>query len=134
TTYEKTQPFAKAIADLLEKQHPDRVEADMAKTLRGGKVFIDWSQNSDFKTTVCVYSLRAKQKRPFVSMPFTWDEVERACKKEDASTFYLDPVAALERLGKVGDLFEPVLQLKQKIPAKFEKALGGIKAVKKGED
>src|SRR5688500_4018773 len=74
TSYEKTQPFAKAIAELLEREHPERVEAQMAKELRKGKVFIDWSQNSDFKTTVCVYSLRAKQTTPYVSMPFTWEE------------------------------------------------------------
>ena len=82
TTYEKTQPFAKAIAELLEREHPDRVESEMAKALRTGKVFIDWSQNSEFKTTVCVYSLRAKRETPYASMPFTWEEVERACKKE----------------------------------------------------
>ncbi|HEV8544441.1 MAG TPA: non-homologous end-joining DNA ligase, partial [Verrucomicrobiae bacterium] len=128
-TYEKTRPFAKAIAELLEKQHPDRVEADMAKALRGGKVFIDWSQNSDFKTTVCVYSLRAKKTLPFVSMPFTWDEVERAGQQEDASAFYRDPKAALKRLEERGDLFEPILKLKQKIPAQFEKAIGSIKPV-----
>lgn len=122
-TYEKTQPFAKAIADWLEKEHPERVEAQMAKNLRKGKVFIDWSQNSEFKTTVCVYSLRAKRERPYVSMPFTWDEVERACKKDDAAAFYLEPDTALKRLAKLGDLFEPVLKLKQKLPAKFEKVI-----------
>jgi len=126
TTYEKTKPFAKAIADLLEKEHPDRVEAQMAKKARKGKVFIDWSQNSESKTTVCVYSLRARQ-RPFVSLPFTWEEIERACKNDDRSTFYIEPDEALERLEKKGDLFEPVLKLKQKLPAKFEKLIAGIK-------
>ena len=127
TSYEKTQPFAKAIAELLEREHPEQVEAQMAKALRKGKVFIDWSQNSDFKTTVCVYSLRAKRERPFVSMPFTWEELERACKKEDGSVFYLEPDEALKRMEKRGDLFEPVLKLKQKLPAKFEKMIGEVK-------
>jgi bifunctional non-homologous end joining protein LigD len=127
TSYEKTQPFAKAIAELLEREHPERVEAQMAKELRKGKVFVDWSQNSDFKTTVCVYSLRAKRETPYVSMPFTWDELERACKKQDSSGLFLEAGAALERMEKMGDLFEPVLKLKQKLPAKFEKLLGNVK-------
>jgi bifunctional non-homologous end joining protein LigD len=125
-TYEKTQAFAKAIAELLEKEHPDRVEAEMAKALRTGKVFIDWSQNSEFKTTVCVYSLRAKRETPYVSMPFTWEEVERACKKDDRDRFYLEPDEALKRIEKMGDLFEPVLTLKQKLPAKFAELLGKV--------
>lgn len=122
-TYEKTQPFAKAIADYLQREHPEDVEAQMAKNLRAGKVFIDWSQNSDFKTTVCVYSLRAKRDIPFVSMPFTWQEVERFCKKDDVEAFYYEPEAALKRMEKLGDLFEPVLSLKQKIPSKIGQAL-----------
>ena len=126
TSYEKTQPFAKAIAELMEKEHPDRVESEMAKALRTGKVFIDWSQNSEFKTTVCVYSLRAKRETPFVSMPFSWEEVERACKNEDRDMFYLPADAALKRMEKLGDLFEPVLTLKQKLPAKFEQMLGKV--------
>ena len=68
-TYEMTQPFAKAIAELVERQLPKRVVSAMAKTLRRGKVLIDWSQNSDFKTTVCVYAMRAKTGGPFISMP-----------------------------------------------------------------
>jgi len=123
TSYEKTQPFAKAIAELLEREHPDCVESEMAKALRTGKVFIDWSQNSEFKTTVCVYSLRAKRETPYVSMPFTWEEVERACKKNDREMFYLEPAEALKRIQKSGDLFEPVLTLKQKLPANFAKLL-----------
>ena len=125
-TYEKTQPFAKAIAELLEREHPDRVESEMAKALRTGKVFIDWSQNSEFKTTVSVYSLRAKRETPYVSMPFTWEEVERACKNDDRDMFYFEPDEALKRLEKVGDLFEPVLSLKQKLPAKFGQLLGKV--------
>jgi bifunctional non-homologous end joining protein LigD len=122
-TYEKTTPFARATADYLEREHPELVESQMARHLREGKVFIDWSQNVNFKTTVCVYSLRAKRDIPFVSMPFTWEEVEAACKKDEADAFYYEPEEALARIEKVGELFAPVLKVKQKIPAKFEQAL-----------
>ena len=74
-TYEMSQPFAKTIAELVEQQLPDQVVSAMAKTLRRGKVLIDWSQNSDFKTTVCVYAMRAKEGGPFISMPVTWEEL-----------------------------------------------------------
>ena len=122
-TYEKTQPFAKAIADHLEKMHPERVVAGMAKNIRGGKVFIDWSQNTEHKTTVVVYSLRAKREQPYVSMPFAWDEVEEACRKNDAAAFYYTAEEALERMEAKGDLFEPVLTCRQKIPANYQKTL-----------
>lgn len=124
--YEQTQMFARAIAELMERQHPDQVESEMAKALRTGKVFIDWSQNSEFKTTVSVYSLRAKRETPYVSMPFTWEEVERACKKGDRDMFYLEPEEALKRIEKLGDLFAPVLTLKQKLPKKFAEMLGKV--------
>ena len=133
TTYEKTQPFAKAIAELLEREHPDRVESEMAKKLRSGKVFIDWSQNSEFKTTVSVYSLRAKRETPYVSMPFTWEEVERACKNDDREMFYLEPDEAIKRIEKVGDLFEQVLTLKQKLPGKFAELIGDLELPKLAE-
>ena len=68
-TYEVTQPFARTVAELLEQEHRALVVARMAKSLRGGKVFIDWSQNADHKTTVAAYSLRATRDRPFVSLP-----------------------------------------------------------------
>ena len=71
-TYEVTQPFAKAVAELVTQQIPNRALSQMAKARRRGKVFIDWSQNSDFKTTVCVYSIRAKHDEPLISMPVTW--------------------------------------------------------------
>src|SRR5262249_24739981 len=111
-TYAQTQPFAHAIAQLLAHEHPKLALADMAKALRAGRVFIDWSQNSDFKTTVGVYSLRAKRPQPFVSMPVTWDELKSA----EAADLEFPPEAALERIEKIGDLFAPVLKLKQKLP------------------
>jgi bifunctional non-homologous end joining protein LigD len=115
-TYELTQPFARSLAQLLENDHPDLVVSEMAKSARTGKVFIDWSQNADHKTTVGVYSLRAKRERPFVSMPVTWEELERARKRGDAKDLYFEPEAALARLQKLGDLFAPVLKLKQHLP------------------
>jgi bifunctional non-homologous end joining protein LigD len=88
----------------------------MAKQVREGKVFIDWSQNSAHKSTVCVYSLRAKKETPFASMPMTWDEIERAIKTKKGEEFLFDPDAAIARVEKLGDLFAPVLKLKQKLP------------------
>ncbi len=80
-SYDQTKPFAHELARMLERAHPDKVVSDMKKALRTGKVLVDWSQNDDHKTTVCVYSLRAKE-RPTVSTPVRWDEVEACLKKE----------------------------------------------------
>src|SRR6185436_10251465 len=80
TNYERTKQFAHTLAERLEREHPDRVVSRMQKSLRKGKVLIDWSQNDDHKTTVCVYSLRAKE-TPTVSTPVTWDEVAAGAKQ-----------------------------------------------------
>jgi bifunctional non-homologous end joining protein LigD len=117
STYDSTQPFARSVAQLIEKREPKLVVSEMPKQKRMGKVFIDWSQNADYKTTVGVYSLRAKQQRPFVSMPVTWDELERVLKRSKTEELYFEPKAALARLEKVGDLFADVLNLKQSLPA-----------------
>lgn len=114
-TYDQTKPFARGIARLLEGQHPDQVVSDMKKALRGNKVFVDWSQNDDYKTTVCVYSLRAKE-QPTVSTPVTWNEVAHCLKKQDPELLVFTSDRALERVEKYGDLFEPVLKLKQRLP------------------
>jgi bifunctional non-homologous end joining protein LigD len=119
-TYDATTPFAKTVAELLEQQHPKLVVSQMSKALRKNRVMIDWSQNSQSKTTVCVYSMRAKRNEPFISMPVTWKELESAHRKKDFSGLYFTPDAALKRLKKLGDLFEPVLTLKQKLPKAFE--------------
>lgn len=114
-TYEQTKPFAKAIAQLLEERHPDLVVSDMKKALRVNKVFVDWSQNDDYKTTVNVYSLRAKD-QPTVSTPVSWNEVENCLKKSDPELLVFTSDKVLQRVEKSGDLFEPVLKLKQKLP------------------
>lgn len=113
-TYEQTKPFALAIAQHLEALEPKLVLSNMKKELRTGKVFVDWSQNDDHKTTVCVYSLRARE-RPTVSTPLTWDEVE-AHHRGKLKTLAFTSDEVLERVERLGDLFAPVLELKQALP------------------
>jgi bifunctional non-homologous end joining protein LigD len=115
TTFDRTKLFSHALAQLLEHDHPEHVVSDMKKNIRGGKVFVDWSQNDEHKTTIAVYSLRARE-RPTVSTPVRWDEVERALKKKDASLLVFEAKQVIARFEKQGDLFEPVLELKQKLP------------------
>src|SRR5579872_1060144 len=115
-TYDATRPFARRVAQLLEREHPEHVISEMSKAVRHEKIFIDWSQNADFKTTVGVYSMRAKREEPYISMPVTWDEL-RTAKKPEALNF--DPASALKRLAKIGDLYAPLINLKQKLPAKL---------------
>lgn len=112
-TYQRTKAFAKAVAEALEHELPDLVVSKMLKKLRKGKVLVDWSQNDDHKTTVNVYSLRARE-RPTVSTPLTWAEVKTAVKRGNAPVF--DAGQVLKRLKKHGDLFAPVLTLEQKLP------------------
>ena len=96
TTYDVTKPFARSVAERMEREHPDRVVSKMEKRLRVGKVLVDWSQNDRHKTTVCVYSLRAKE-RPTVSTPLRWEEVGQALKKRKSETLSFLWDAALER-------------------------------------
>jgi bifunctional non-homologous end joining protein LigD len=112
-TYTRTKAFAHAVAQALESQFPDLVVSKMLKKLRHGKVLVDWSQNDDHKTTVNVYSLRAKE-TPTVSTPVTWEEVAASVRKKKPLIF--DHKAVLRRLKKHGDLFAPVLTLQQKLP------------------
>jgi len=118
-TYEVTQPFAKSIAQLLAREHPNLIVSEMPKAKRRGKVFVDWSQNAEYKSTVAVYSLRAKANRPFVAMPVSWNDLTEAIKKGDAAKLFIEPDLALRRLKKIGDLFAPVLKLKQTLPEPF---------------
>jgi bifunctional non-homologous end joining protein LigD len=131
TSYDQTKPFAHALARLLEHDHPEMVVSDMKKAIRTGKVFVDWSQNDDHKTTIAVYSLRARE-RPTVSTPVSWEEVERCLKKKDASLLVFEADQVLERIKKLGDLFAPVLTIKQKLP-KFPSE-GGIDIAAQGEE
>ena len=113
--YEATKAFAHAMARLLEERHPELVVSEMKKNVRNGKVFIDWSQNDEHKTTVSVYSLRARE-RPTVSTPVTWEEVEQVHRKKNAEMLVFEAAQVLERCEKMGDLFAPVVTLKQELP------------------
>jgi len=115
TSYDETKPFARAIAQLLEKQTPKEVVSRMRKVERRGKVFVDWSQNHRSKTTIAVYSLRARE-RPNVSTPVSWDEVERAVERDDPDSLVFEAGDVLRRVERDGDLFAPVLELRQKLP------------------
>jgi len=115
TNYETTKSFALALARLLEDQHRDLVVSDMKKQLRVGKVLVDWSQNDEHKTTISVYSLRARE-HPTVSTPVKWEEVEQALKKKDPDLLVFEAGQVLKRVEKMGDLFTPLLSLKQKLP------------------
>jgi bifunctional non-homologous end joining protein LigD len=116
TSYEKTKPFAHALAQRLEAEHPNEIVSKMQKKLRVGKVFVDWSQNDEHKTTVTVYSLRAKN-RPTVSTPVSWEEVATALQKRDPERLVFESDGVLDRAEKKGDLFEPVLTMKQQLPS-----------------
>ena len=116
TSYDITKPFAHALARVLENDHRDLVVSDMKKSLRVGKVLVDWSQNDEHKTTIAVYSLRARE-RPTVSTPVKWQEVEQVLKKKDPSLVVFEANQVLDRAEKLGDLFEPLLKLKQKLPS-----------------
>src|SRR6186713_422833 len=113
-TDEQTKELSHAIAEHLEREHPRLVVSKMAKALRKGKIFVDWSQNDEHKTTICVYSLRAKEE-PTVSTPVTWSEVEDCLKKKRADLLKFRSDQTLARVEKQGDLFEPVETLKQKL-------------------
>jgi bifunctional non-homologous end joining protein LigD len=123
TSYDETKPFAHAMARLLENEHRDMVVSDMKKAIRTNKVFVDWSQNDEHKTTVSVYSLRARE-RPTVSTPVTWEEVAHTLKKKDAGLLVFESDQVLARVEKMGDLFATVIEMKQKLP-KLEGLDGG---------
>jgi len=114
-TYEVTKPYAHAVARLLERLHPDEIVSRMTKRLRKGKVFVDWSQNTESKTTVAVYSLRARE-HPTVSAPLGWGEVAGALESGDADSLRFEAADALARVEGRGDLFAPVLELEQELP------------------
>ncbi len=114
-TFDQTKRLARAFAEHITREHPQHVVYDMKKSLRKGKVLIDWSQNDDHKTTVCVYSLRAKE-RPTVSTPVTWPELQKALKTKTPEMLAFEPDNVLRRVQKMGDLFSSVLTLQQKLP------------------
>jgi bifunctional non-homologous end joining protein LigD len=104
-----TKPLSKALARHLEAQHPHLIVSQQKKELRKGKVLIDWSQNDEHKTTVGVYSLRARE-RPTVSTPLAWAELD------DPDSLVFEAADVLERVERAGDLFAPVVELRQELP------------------
>ena len=107
TTYAQTKPVARTVAEVLEAQTPDRVVSRMARSLRAGKVLVDWSQNTEHKSMVCAYSVRAKA-RPTVSTPLRWAELEAAVDRGDAGALVFEMADVLERVAEDGDLWSPV--------------------------
>ncbi len=114
--YEQTKLISKGLAQKFERERPQQVIHVQRKTLREGKVLIDWSQNDEYKTTVSVYSMRARE-RPTVSTPITWDEAQDCLTSGDPARLVFESSDVLLRIERMGDLFEPVLKLKQKLPA-----------------
>lgn len=129
--YEIIKPLTKTMAELMEEQHPELIVSKMSKSLRAGKVFIDWSQNTETKTTVSVYSLRAKSGGPFVSMPMTWAELTKAVRAKDPQRLFFEPERALKLLKKAGDLFATVEEMKQTLPSELLNALEHSSATSK---
>jgi bifunctional non-homologous end joining protein LigD len=127
-TYDATKGFAHAVARLLGERHPELVVSEMKKEVRGGKVFIDWSQNDEHKTTVSVYSLRARE-RPTVSTPVTWEELEEVSKKNKVDKLVFEAGQTLGRCEAMGDLFAPLLTLEQKLPKLAPMAVEGLAGV-----
>jgi bifunctional non-homologous end joining protein LigD len=115
-SYAQTKPFARGIAQVLERRHPELVVSDMKKSLRKGKVLVDWSQNDEHKTTVNVYSMRARE-RPTVSTPLRWEEVEGVLDTKDPEALAFTSDAVLARVAEHGDLFRAVIELEQELPA-----------------
>lgn len=115
-TFEQTKDFARNIAMLLERDDPAKVISSMSRAAREGKVFVDWSQNDSHKTTVCPYSLRARPE-PTVSTPITWQEIESVLKNKKTEQLVFKAPDVVKRVQKIGDLFEMVLTMKQKLPA-----------------
>jgi bifunctional non-homologous end joining protein LigD len=114
--YEQTKSFARAVAELLQKRHPRQVVSRMAKQLRPRRVLVDWSQNDEHKTTVCVYSLRARE-RPTISTPLSWEELESALRgRRGEPSLSVEPRELLQRVERDGDLFAPLLTLAQELP------------------
>jgi bifunctional non-homologous end joining protein LigD len=115
TTFDLTKQFARSLAERLTSQHPEKIVAQMSRSLRTNKVYIDWVQNDAHKTTVCAYSLRARE-QPTVSTPVSWEEVESALQKRTSDKLVFTADAVIARVKKMGDLFAAVNELKQKLP------------------
>lgn len=115
-TYDQTRSFAHRLAELVEGEHPEVVVTTQRRAARKNRVLIDWSQNAAFKTTVAVYSVRARQ-RPSVSIPVRWDELEEALEDRRTEQLVWDPSSARARIEEVGDLMAPLLEPGAALPS-----------------
>jgi bifunctional non-homologous end joining protein LigD len=123
-TFDRTKALARDVAGMLEREEPGKVTTSMSKAVRPGRVFIDWSQNDRHKTTVSVYSLRGRG-RPTVSTPVAWKEVAAAVRAGDPSELVFEAPAVLRRVERLGDLAEPLLKLRQRLPGPARAGLPG---------
>ena len=114
-TFADTKPFARHVAELLEQRMPELVVSRMTKRLRPGKVLVDWSQNDAHKTTVTVYSVRARE-RPTVSTPVSWEEVTRCRAAGDPDLLTFETEEVIRRAAEQGDVFAALASVKQKLP------------------
>jgi bifunctional non-homologous end joining protein LigD len=115
-SYAATSAFAKTVAELWEREAPDLVVSRMTKAIRRGKVLIDWSQNNRVKTTVCAYSIRARD-QPTVSTPVSWREVTSCARAGDPDRLRFTTAQVLSRIRRRGDLFADAAALSQSLPA-----------------
>ncbi len=114
-TFQETKDFAHAVALMMQQQYPSAIVSNMRKALRKQKIFVDWNQNDEHKTTVCAYSLRA-QPMPTASTPVTWEELDMAVESKDKNLLYFEAEDVLKRIQKEGDLFKPVVTTEQELP------------------
>lgn len=131
-SYEQTRSLAQKIARQFEQEFA--VTSNMSKEKRRGKVFIDWSQNTDFKTTVAPYSIRAKSEVPYVAAPVLWSELEHACSSKNCEMLRFRPEQIEQRIQKLGDIFKPLLSLKQKLPKQWPPASTPLESYRKKRD
>jgi bifunctional non-homologous end joining protein LigD len=110
--WEDVHAYSRTVADALAGAHNGLVVSNMKRDLRGGKVLVDWSQNNGAKTTVSVYSLRARA-HPTVSTPVSWDEVEEGA---EGKPLVFTAGDVLARVDKLDDLFAPLLEAGQQLP------------------
>ena len=115
TSYAQTKAWARRVAQALAQRLPELVVSRMTKTLRPGRVLVDWSQNDAHKTTVSVYSVRARE-RPTVSAPVSWDEVRACHESRDPGMLSFDTEQVLARVARDGDRFATLLSTAQQLP------------------
>jgi bifunctional non-homologous end joining protein LigD len=115
-TDDDTKNFALALGQMLVARDPKRTTVNMAKSERGGRVFVDWSQNDRHKTTICAYSLRIAD-RPTVSTPVSWDEVHDAVERRDRDALRFEASDVLERVADGIDDYAASLTERQELPS-----------------